>query len=122
LGRSQLVLQPGAAYWLKSPSNTLSLTGAPLAAPVYSAALGNGWNLEGNPFTNDLAWNRLAVRAGEETMTLDEALNRRLLASSPLVWNGSAYVPLKSGDVFPNKLGFWLKTTAADLELVWSNP
>ncbi|MCX5976255.1 MAG: hypothetical protein NTV33_05375 [Coprothermobacterota bacterium] len=122
LGRSQLVLQPGAAYWLKSPSNTLSLTGAPLAAPVYSAALGNGWNLEGNPFTNDLAWNRVAVRAGGETMTLDEALNRNLLASAPLAWNGSAYVPLLSGDVFPNKLGFWLKTTVAGLELAWSNP
>ncbi|MCX5970928.1 MAG: hypothetical protein NTV14_05420 [Coprothermobacterota bacterium] len=122
LGRSQLVLQPGAAYWLKSASNTLFLSGAPLAAPGYSTALGNGWNLLGNPFTNDVAWNCVILRDGGETMTLDEALSRGLLASAPLAWNSSAYVSLGTGDIFPNKLGFWLKALTGGLELVWANP
>ena len=122
LGRSQIALEPGAGYWLKSTLPSLALTGAPLAAPERTVALANGWNLIGNPFANDIPWDEVSLRSGGETMTLDQAFSRGLLAPALVAWNGTGYFPIASGGAFPTKAGFWAKALASGLEMIWANP
>lgn len=116
-------LEQGRGYWLKLTSATWE-SAQPASndwPEEFHIPLTQGWNLIGNPYDLPVKLEDCRIVQGTSTYTLDEAEAAGLC--SAWIWGyDSGYKALRQGASEDTRLrpwrGYWLQTSAPDLELL----
>lgn len=98
-------LQVGRGYWVQLPNaQRPSIRGeVPDESQPYRIALQQGWNLIGNPWLENLAWNlnAIQVEVGGQTKSLAEAQAAGWVEDYAWGWDGTKYVLVYDHNVIP---------------------
>lgn len=98
-------LQVGRGYWVQLPSAQRPSIRGDVAdeSQPYVIPLQQGWNLVGNPWLENIAWNLSAIQVqlGAQSKSLSEAQAAGWVEDYAWGWDGTKYVLVYDGNIVP---------------------
>ncbi|MDP8237643.1 MAG: T9SS type A sorting domain-containing protein [Candidatus Hatepunaea meridiana] len=109
----------GAGYWLATLDDvTLNIAAAARMEPL-TLDLAVGWNLIGAPFPQEIPGDSLCIVTGDETYTLEEAIEEELVQGVFYSYD-NAEAAYDEDDALQSWRGHWFRALTGDLQLVIS--
>ena len=100
----------GTGYWLKSPITTdLEIEGDLNDAPQFTKDLAMGWNQIGSPSTDSYELSNLRIIANETVYSYQEAVDRKLIATSIYSFFNNRYETANSTGILNPGFGYWIR-------------